>query len=300
MSVGSVIRRESPIRSIDARSDPENRGLGLASREIENHRTATWGLMRRTDMNRRILASILTLLILTASAAQAGRIQGTWSTGSSDLKNGPWLETYGSGGPGSPGTLATGGVLMAIAEDAVPWQVGLFGQWRIGSFVCQGVSGGTGTAADPYLTYYSGGDMDLRAGENSLWGDGAHVESLTALNKTWYTAPATTGDPILNFDFSFQALEGNTLWTVNATWSGVPMQFGVFPPYCLYGGHTSADGATLAALVLPGQFPDFDSPMYTAMELTITAECIPEPSTMILFGMCLIGLAGLGRRRFRR
>ncbi|MCP4550243.1 MAG: hypothetical protein GY835_27595, partial [bacterium] len=124
---------------------------------------------------RKLLVLMFALLIV-CGPANADRYYGTWSSDDANMNNGPWLETYGSGGPGSPGTLATGGVLMAIADDCVPWVTGQFGQWRIGSFVCDGLSGGTGTSGDPYLTYYSGGDMDLRTGESTLWGDGLHID----------------------------------------------------------------------------------------------------------------------------
>ncbi|MCP4550357.1 MAG: hypothetical protein GY835_28185, partial [bacterium] len=124
------------------------------------------------------VCAIVFVLLLICGTASAERNFGTWSTSGpgTNMLNGPWLETYGSGGPGSPGTLATGGVLMAIADDCVPWVTGQFGQWRVGSFVCDGLSGGTGTSGDPYLTYYSGGDMDLRTGESTLWGDGLHID----------------------------------------------------------------------------------------------------------------------------
>ncbi len=217
--------------------------------------------------------------MLIATPALADRNYGTWSTSDTDtdLLNGPWLETYGSGGPGSPGSLATGGVLMAIAEDSVPWSAGLFGQWRIGSFVCDGVSGGTGTVADPYWTYYSGGDMDLRAGESTLWGDGLHIDGLTALNKAWYTTTGGPGAGVLNWDFSFQAVADGVLWSVNATWSGVVPQFGEYSPFAMNGGQTNADAATLDALVTNDT--DFDSPVYSSgMDFAISATLVGDIS----------------------
>ncbi len=60
---------------------------------------------------------------MVATQAQAERSYGTWFTSDTgtDLLNGPWLETYGSGESGSPGTLAAGEVFMAIADYSVLW-----------------------------------------------------------------------------------------------------------------------------------------------------------------------------------
>ncbi|MCP4546638.1 MAG: hypothetical protein GY835_09265, partial [bacterium] len=145
-----------------------------------------------------------------------------------------------------------------------------------GSFVCDGLSGGTGTSGDPYLTYYSGGDMDLRTGESTLWGDGLHIDGLTALNQAWYSTPGGPGVGVLNWDFTFQAVDNGVLWSVHATWSGVvPNQFGAYPPFCLYGGQTNADAATLAAVV--SQDPVFSSPVYLpGMDVTVTATDLSE------------------------
>ncbi len=219
------------------------------------------------------LVMAMAVPMLIATPAMADHNYGTWSTSSGTaLKNGPWLETYGSLGPGTAGSLATGGVLMAIAEDSVPWVTGQFGQWRIGSFVCQGVSSGAGTTADPYLTYYSGGDIDLRAGESSLWGDGLHIDGITALNKAWYTTPGGPGVGILNWDFSFKAVKDGVLWSVNATWSGVANQFpgGGTGSFYEMGGQTNADPATLNAVITQNQ--TFSTPVYTPkMTFSISA-----------------------------
>ncbi|MCP4546798.1 MAG: hypothetical protein GY835_10085, partial [bacterium] len=88
--------------------------------------------------------------------------------------------------------------------------------------------------------------------------------------------PGGPGVGVLNWDFTFQAVDNGVLWSVHATWSGVvPNQFGAYPPFCQYGGQTNADAATLAAVV--SQDPVFSSPVYLpGMVVTVTATDLSE------------------------
>ena len=71
-------------------------------------------------------------------------------------------------------------------------------------------------------------------------------------------------------------------------------------PMLINGGGTFAvDAGDIVALVLAEKDPSTYS-WFTGVNLTIDAQPVPVPSTMLLFGTGIAGLAGIRRRKKRK
>ena len=232
--------------------------------------------MRKYQLFLCIVCALLTYFCGSNAAALAVSYSFDLSSG---LENGSWGELFGcdpvSGlpTPGSPGS-----ILWAGADT---------GQWLLADAELTAVK----EIADPnsayqYESLYEGGMLSLSEA-GGLWGD-AVLLPVTAVN---YSRQRVEGDTVyLNFEMFITGLLDGKEYRAHALFSGQTLlamdDFDLMGmsslntgDYTIFGGGHSGYG--------------FD-------KLSLEINAVPEPTTLLLLGTGLIGLAGVGRKKLTK
>ncbi len=168
----------------------------------------------------------------------------------------------------------------------------------------------TGTIAPEDLVSYGGGDVNL-IGDNSSDGGIVEVDWVTWEHQFIFDPAAAT---ILDAELSITlqddpgifggddlVLEFALGWAEDGSWDLGEVDTGIYSynvDVAYVGDGFFEVTIANADLNYPGVFDIFGQDFYiTQSDLTITYEPIPEPTTMLLFGAGIAGLAVVGRKR---
>ena len=230
-----------------------------------------------------------------------------------------FINQAGAGGPGTAFSDVGFFSATGFANDGVPL---LGGVTELGNeYELTGVFSATGvnttlTGTNQEFVFNAGGTLDLYLDTGLDYGStGNAVDSYGADNGTLIASFSLLSGSG-NFDFDPLVLDGriDILWEATFLAAGVWADENGDDLSLLIGGPTPVGAATDSnnnAITPPADLvteiieefgaagtPDSAGDFYTFNDGSLNPTIIPEPGTMLLFGIGLLGFAGIGRRRF--